>query len=325
MKNLIATFSQQMREAISIGEKAQLTPAKSIIANVVITGMGGSGIGGLIVSELVSAIVPITINKDYFLPAFLNENSLVIVSSNSGNTEETLSCLEQAFEKNAKVVCVTSGGKIVELAKKHTVDTILIPGGNPPRSGIGYASIQVFYILNRLNLIDASFKEQLNNTIVLLDSEEEKIKVQAIAMARQMIGKIPVIYCAASMEGVAVRFRQQINENSKMLCWHNVLPEMNHNELVGWTEKHEELVVILLRNTADFSRTQKRMDISKEVIAQYTPNIFEIYSKGNSAIENAYYHIHLGDWISYFIAEIKQVDVTEIKVIDFLKNSLAKI
>jgi glucose/mannose-6-phosphate isomerase len=227
--------------------------------------------------------------------------------------------------QKAKIVVVTSGGKALEMAKQCGADVILIPGGDPPRSCLGYSSIQLFYILHKLNLIGAEFETALLNSISLLNKEEEDIKIKATTIARQLINKTPVIYCASSMEAVAIRFRQQINENSKMLCWHHVLPEMNHNELVGWTEKHDELFVVFLRNKADFFRTQKRMDICAEVLKKYTPNSIEIYSKGDTAIENAFYHIHLADWISVMIAEIKNIDVMEINVINHLKNSLSKL
>jgi glucose/mannose-6-phosphate isomerase len=180
-------------------------------------------------------------------------------------------------------------------------------------------------VLCGLNLISANFKSDLNKSVELLDSESANIKKDSRALAEKLIGKIPAIYAAANYEGVAVRLRQQIDENSKMLCWHHVFPEMNHNELVGWTEKHEEVAVIMLRNSDDYFRTQKRMDICKEIFRKYTPHIFEVWSKGNSQLEKAMYLIHFGDWISWYIAEIKNIDAVEVKVIDYLKGELSKI
>ena len=139
------------------------------------------------------------------------------------------------------------------------------------------------------------------------------------------MNKIPVIYADANYEGIAVRFRQQINENSKMLCWHHVIPEMNHNELVGWTTKNDDLAVVIFRNDDDYFRTQKRMEVNKTVFEKYTSTIIEIYSKGNSQLEKAMYLLHLGDWVSYLIAEKKGIDVVEVDVITHLKNELAKI
>ena len=140
-----------------------------------------------------------------------------------------------------------------------------------------------------------------------------------------MYKKTPVIYVANGFEGVAVRFRQQINENSKMLCWHHVVPEMNHNELLGWRTNVNDLAVVYLRNKSDYERNKIRMDINKNVILKYTGNISEIYSKGNSLIENSLYHINLGDWVSWYLSEMNNVDAIEIDVIDFLKGELSKI
>jgi glucose/mannose-6-phosphate isomerase len=136
---------------------------------------------------------------------------------------------------------------------------------------------------------------------------------------------MPVIYSDASFEGVAVRFRQQINENSKMLCWHHALPEMNHNELVGWTTPNDKLAVVFFRNETDYKRTQARMELTKKIVSGYTPHVFEIWSKGNTPIERTLYLVHLGDWISWYLSELKQIDATEVKVIDFLKGELAKV
>ena len=139
-----------------------------------------------------------------------------------------------------------------------------------------------------------------------------------------MKNKIPVIYTTTYKEGIAIRFRQQINENSKMLCWHHVFPEMNHNELVGWTEKNENLAIVIFRDKEDYSRNQTRIEISKKIIAKYTPNSIEIYAKGKSETEKAIYLIHLGDWVSFFLAELKGVDSVEVSVINHLKAQLAK-
>ena len=135
--------------------------------------------------------------------------------------------------------------------------------------------------------------------------------------------KFPIIYACSGFEGVAIRFRQQLNENAKVLVSHNVIPEMNHNELVGWTEKGKYAVVII-RNEVDYERNQMRIAINKEIITKYAKTIIEIKSKGESLIENTLYLIHLTDWVSFYLAEIRSVDAVEVKVIDFLKGELGK-
>jgi glucose/mannose-6-phosphate isomerase len=151
------------------------------------------------------------------------------------------------------------------------------------------------------------------------------IQAEANAVTDFLFRKMPVIYAADGYNGVATRFRQQINENSKMLCWHHILPEMNHNELVGWAEQHPECAVVFLRNETDYFRTQARMEISKEIMLQRTPHVLEIWSKGGSHLERSLYLIHLTDWASCYLADRKGIDAVEVNVINHLKGSLAKI
>jgi len=326
MDDLIQAFPAQLKRAIEIGQNAKIGKSKFPIRNILISGLGGSGIGGTILSNVLrdDIAVPIIVNKEYQIPAFVNENSLVIISSYSGNTEETLSALMQAFKKNAQIICITSGGLIKEYAETNDIDYVLIDGGAPPRSAFGQSFVQLLYILHQLCILEDGFKQFLKDAIAILEAEENEIKEQAKAIAAKLNGKIPVIYSDAKFEGVSIRFRQQINENSKMLCWHHVVPEMNHNELVGWRQKNENIVVIFLRNNQDFERNQERMEFTKEVVSQYASDVIELYSKGDHDIIRSIYLIHLTDWVSYYLSEIRGVDAIEINVINKLKGKLAE-
>ena len=327
MKQLVEEFSQQVQESIDISEKAVLTKSANPIHNIFISGLGGSGIGGSIVAELVSheATVPVVVNKDYFIPSYINQNTLAIICSYSGNTEETVSAMELAIKQKAKVVCVTAGGKIAEMATSNNIDCVAIPSGRPPRASLGYSGIQLFKIFNFFGIIGDSYKADLKKAIALLDAEEKNIQKEAMEIAKQLVGKIPVIYTLGGTEAIAVRFRQQVNENGKMLCWHHVIPEMNHNELVGWTHKNDNLIVVAFRNSDDYFRTVKRLEVCKTVFSKYTPHYLEIHSKGTTKIERAMYHVHIGDWISCYIADINNIDATEVNVINQLKGELAKV
>lgn len=327
MKNLVQNFPLHLKEAMQIGDNAKFTQPLVDIRNVVVTGLGGSGIGGTILSEIVSGecTVPITVNKDYFLPAFVNAHTLVIVSSYSGNTEETTQAMESAIQKKAKVVCITSGGKVAEMASANDLDLVIIPGGMPPRACLGYSLTQLFYVLQGLKLIGNAWKAQFKSAVDLIVKHETSIKSEAMEVTDFLYKKMPVIYAVDGYNGVATRFRQQINENSKMLCWHHILPEMNHNELVGWAEPHAECAVVILRSSSDYSRTQARIEISKEIFSKYTSHVREIWSKGESQIERSIYLIHLTDWVSCYLADKKQIDAVEVNVINHLKGSLAKI
>jgi glucose/mannose-6-phosphate isomerase len=326
MKDLVANFSKQLQEALTIAQNAKISPAKKI-NNILITGLGGSGIGGTNMAELAVKLsaVPITISKDYFIPGFVNENTLVIVCSYSGNTEETINAMQLAMEKKAQFVCITSGGKVKEIAEQHKFDLIVIPGGFPPRSCIGYSLVQLLHVFEVKQIANLNYKKEVEAAITLLTQKEEDIKQKAKLFADKLHNKIPVIYSLGNTEGLAVRFRQQINENSKMLCWHHVIPEMNHNELVGWAGGNKNLAVCILRTGFDYERNVTRLDINKQVFAKYTDTVFEIMAEGNSLLVQSLYLIHITDWVSCYLADLKNIDPTEVKVIDFLKGALAKV
>ena len=327
MNDYINDFTNHLKEAVKIGNAALLKKTEKKITSILICGLGGSGIGGTIIKDILSSStqVPILTTKDYSIPNFVNNETLVIANSYSGNTEETLYALEKCRAKKAEIAIITSGGQLKSIAEKNNFNSIFIPPGGPPRAMFAYAFTELFYILNHYKIIDNSFVCDFENAIQLLDSKKSEIKNQAMFLAKKLYGQTPVIYVANGFEGVAIRFRQQINENSKMLCWHNVIPEMNHNELLGWRINTNKLAVVYLRNKSDYKRTQIRIDINKDIISKYTQNISEIYSQGSSLIENTLYHINLGDWTSWYLSELNEVDAIEIDVINFLKEKLSKI
>jgi len=325
MNDYINDFTNHLSDALTIGDSAVLKKRNKSFSNILICGLGGSGIGGTIVKDLISKdiSIPIETSKGYDIPGFVNEKTLVIACSYSGNTEETLSALNKCLEKNAEVVIVCSGGKLQELALEKDLNHIIIPGGNPPRAMFGYGFTQLFFVLNNYGIINDSFKVDFEKSILLINSEQENIKKTAQDISKKLFNTTPIIYVADGFEGVAVRFRQQINENSKMLCWHHVVPEMNHNELLGWRTNVENTSVIYLRNESDYYRNKTRIDINKSVIEKYTSNISEIWSLGNSSIERSLYLINVGDWISWYLSELNNVDAIEIDVINYLKEKLS--
>lgn len=326
MEKLIENFAEQMKTALEIGEAYGFKASPKQFSNVVICGLGGSGIGGSLIKDATINEIKIPVNtvNGYFLPAFVGENSLIIISSYSGNTEEALHCLEEALKKNATICAITSNGKVKELSQEHGFDCIFIPGGNPPRSTLGMSATQLLYILNYFELISDTFKNDLRKTISLISSDRDDIKKVANELAQGIYNKIPVLYSSDHIESVTIRWRQQINENGKQLCWHHVLPEMNHNELVGWRDKNDDLAVVFLRNDNDFPKVAKRMDLNKEVYKTCTPHIYEIWSKGESFLERAIYLIHLGDWLTLYLSHLRGYDTTEVNVIDQLKANLAE-
>ena len=326
MKTLVEQFPLQLKKAIEIGRNSKLPKPAHEIRNVLITGLGGSGIGGTIISELAFSAckVPVQVSKGYFIPEYVDANTLVLVSSYSGNTEETLACMKQAHEKGAMIYCVTSGGEIEALAKTYNAGTIIIPGGMPPRSCLGYSLSQLVFIFVHCGLLSSEHISNLDKAADLIASKQKEIISLAKDFAGFLLGKTPVIYSTTIFEGVAIRFRQQLNENSKVLCWHHVIPEMNHNELVGWAGGTEEYAVILFRDAAEYERNTYRIQLNKEIITRYTPHYREIITEGNSYLEKVIYLVHVGDWISVELAALRGVDSMEVNVINFLKGELSK-
>lgn len=325
MLDLIAEFPSQMQVAIRAAREIRLSKPSSI-QNVVITGLGGSGIGGKIVSQWLSeeCPVPVVPNNDYKLPGFVNGKTLLIACSYSGNTEETLSALNAAIEQKAQVVCISSGGEMTRLAAELSLPCVSIPGGQPPRSQFGFASITLLYVLHQLGLASSARIAELDAAEALLRKEQESIKTLAANVARKISRRTPVIYSESGYEGVAVRWKQQFNENSKMLCWSAVIPEMNHNELVGWAGGDNSYAALILRNQDDFIKNKIRMDISQQIMSKKSDVVLELESKGESRIERSFYLIHLGDWLSYYLAVERGFDPVVIDEIEFLKSELSK-
>lgn len=326
MKDLIEGFTRQLHNAVQIARNATLQKAPGAFQHVLISGLGGSGIGGTIVSEWAGeyAPIPVNVSKGYFIPACVNEKTLYIASSYSGDTEETLACLEQAGERKAHVICITSGGRMSEIAREKGYDLIRVPGGMPPRSCLGYSLTQQVHIFENFGLLAPGSLKQIEDAIAFLDAEQGAIVASAREIAGKLAGKTPVIYTTSGNEGIAIRLRQQINENAKMLCWHHVIPEMNHNELVGWPSGTNDIAVLLLRDPDEYERNNMRIAINKQVFEKYTNTILDVFSKGRNTIEKGLYMIHLGDWISWFLSEKNGVDANEVRVIDHLKSELGK-
>jgi glucose/mannose-6-phosphate isomerase len=325
MSQYVAEFTDHLRQAKRIADDFQWE-ADVEIANVVICGLGGSGIGGSILGQLISEQCPVPIQsvKGYTIPGYVGDRTLVIACSYSGNTEETLEAVGQAIEKDAQIACISSGGKLSDMAVKHNWPLITVPGGDPPRAAFGFAMVELLRMAEVFGLTSSAWNDELEKAIELLDQEEEKIQSTARQLAESIQHKLPVIYSSPWLEGVATRWTQQVGENSKGLSWKNVYPEMNHNELVGWASGTKDLAVIFLLSDHDHPRVARRMELSETIIRKHTPHIHHYKAKGSSRLEQALYLIHLGDWMTVYLAAFKGVDDIEIEVIDWLKGELAK-
>lgn len=328
MFDLIKNFPAQIHEALEIGSKTQLKGSNNkTYHNVLVAGMGGSGIGGNILSELLKheLSIPILVNKGYTLPGFVTESTLVILCSYSGNTEETLQCAAEVLAKGIRPVCITSGGKLESLALSKGLDLIKIPPGFPPRACLGYAAIQLFFVLKSYGLISGNFEHSFKQTAVLLSDKQAHIMAETEVLAKKLAGKVIIAYAEDKYESTVLRLKQQINENSKMHCWHNVLPELNHNELVGWRKPVDNIALIVFRADDENKRVSHRIEFTKEVAARVCSNLHEVNAMGLTPYEKRFYLIHWGDWLSYYLAMAQGFDPMEIEVLVNLKNHMASI
>lgn len=326
MRQLIEDFPAQLDHAFSNADNTSLVYPGETFSNLVICGLGGSGIGGKIAAQLVQdeAHIPIFICNDYSLPGFVGKSTLVIVSSYSGNTEETVSAMEQALKAGATVATITSGGAVLRLSEQNGLNCIEIPGGHPPRSQFGYSIVSLFRLLIHYKVISPNWWDQLRGLGTFLQSVQSTLINRATSITSEIGQKIPAIYAEIRLEGVITRWRQQINENSKMLCWHHVYPEMNHNEIVGWEGGSSNIVVLMLKSGDDHPRSSMRMNITKQLYEKKGAKVVEIEDRGNNRLQRVMYFVSLGDWVSLLLAEKQGIDPVSIVAIDFLKNELSK-
>lgn len=332
----IADFPKQVEEAVRIGKAAKIKLNVKGIQNIVLTGLGGSAIGGdLLRSYLADDLaIPFLVNRNYLLPHCVGKNTLVIVSSYSGNTEETISAHKDAIKRKAKVLCISTGGATSAMAKKYKQPWIQIPPGLSPRAALGYSFFPLLIALAKLGFIKSKEKE-IQETIRLLKvkaslySNPESPENAPLKLAEQLKGKLPVIYSPAEhLDAINLRWRGQIAENAKQLSSGHVLPEMNHNELVGWkvlTDLMKQMHVIFLKDSGTHRRVAIRESITKQVLSQYAGMISEVSSEGKSLLARMFSLIHFGDWVTLYLAILNNEDPEPVAVIDYLKGELGKV
>ena len=336
MMDLILHFSDQVKDAINIGENANIKQPSSSFSHILIAGMGGSAIGGNILQKLFTAsgTIPCDVVRDYRLPAWAGKNTLVLISSFSGNTEETISAYESAIFKGCTCMICTSGGKVLEIAQKENHPVIQIPGGRPPRTALGYLLFPFLVNFVKWGMIKNSLVDYIELIELLEKMTEENNPStvvetsKALEIAHACVDRLPIFYTSAELIAVGMRWKGQICENSKVLSYQNTFPEMNHNEIIGWQSiasmnLNEQLAVFLLRDKDDHPRVQKRMDIVRELIIQSQTPIYDIISIGESLLTRMFSLIYLADFVSIYLAILNETDPTPIKNIDYLKSSLA--
>ncbi|MDP3731450.1 MAG: bifunctional phosphoglucose/phosphomannose isomerase [Candidatus Omnitrophota bacterium] len=337
MLNLLLDFPLQCRQAYALAKASRLLFKVEDFTKIVFAGLGGSAIGADMVRSYLyfESKIPISVCREYELPAYVDNSTLVFILSYSGNTEETLSAYQQAKERGASLILISSDGALKDYAGKDKLTFIEIPRGLPPRCALGYLSIMPLAVLNKLG-IARDIAPSISEMVGALEELKNKNLNAAIGqkdniakyVADKLFNKLAVIYSGSiHFDAVVTRLRGQLNENSKSLALTHVFPEMNHNEIAGWQNPKKlfkNFVVLMLRDKDMHSRVATRMDITSDILKDEGVPVLEIWSRGQSLLSRTFSLIYIGDFISFYLAILYGIDPTPVERVTYLKKRLAE-
>ena len=312
--NVLLNLPDQLGEAYALGEGISFRG----INKIVFSGMGGSGISGDLLKTYLHGKLYVSVFKDYE-PDFVDDKTLFIAESYSGNTAETLSSTKAALRKYAKVLVVTSGGELKELAQHHSAACIDVPKGFQPRAAIAYLFMPLLRVLESSGFIADQSKE-VRKAIAALHKENFSEKAEHLAM--NIAGKVPMLYASRKYYPVAYRWKTQINENAKTHAFSHTIPEMCHNELVGYNLLKAQYYAIFLTSAEEDEAIKNRIKATKDLISGMGTATNVIQIRGDSFLARLFSAIHLGDLTSYYLAKRYNVPPTDVHVIDELKRKL---
>jgi len=323
----------QCREAWNKALQFQLPAEYAKVNKILILGMGGSAIGGDLLKSLGGATSTplIVVHRDYDLPGWVDDNTLVVASSYSGNTEETLSGFTAALDNKCKKLVISTGGRLSSLAREKGVPVFTIEHVSPPRAALGYSLVPLLAIMQNLGLVSgksAEVESMVHTLEKLCQTWQEDTPAehnQAKKIALNLAGKIVVIYGAGILSSVARRWKTQINENSKSWAFFEVLPELNHNAVIGYRypdKLREHIFVLMLRCPSLHPRTLIRYRVTGEILEHSRIQYQVLDSEGANPLKHVMSMVYLGDWVSYYLAILNGIDPTPVPDIDLLKKRL---
>ncbi len=345
LDDLKVIHERDTQDALGIAEKQteqymhdfgfKWQPPKPVY-DVIVAGMGGSGLAAKAYKVGNSPHVPFEVVQGYDLPDYAHENTLLICSSYSGNTEEVLSVLEDAISEESvrqtpMVVVVASGGKLLEKAKAQQLPYIELPAGFQPRFTFGYQYRALAEILNatplqdnQIPLIEAAAKnleQRIKNWLPVVPTKNNLAK----QIALEVIGKSVVVYAGPQLWPAAYKWKISFNENAKQVAWDNQFPEFNHNEILGWTKQpvDKPYAVIDLRSRLENPRMQKRFEVTERLLSGLRPQPIVVEAEGANQLEQLFSTIALGDFVSLYTALLNGLNPTPVELIEKLKKALA--
>ena len=335
MISRIGDMPQQCRKAWATASSLPLPPDYTDVDKIVILGMGGSAIGGDMVASLAcdEARTLILVHRDYDLPRWVDDRTLVIASSYSGNTEETLSAFEQSLETPAKKLAITTGGRLGDIAAKNGIPLFLFHYKAEPRAAFGYSFFSILAFIRSLNLILLD-TEDVDETINLLEEMTSKWDKSILLgsnpakqLAAEIYDRVVAVYGAGALSKVADRWKAQINECSKSWASTEHFPELNHNAVVGYEFPRRlggAAFVVMLRPNTLHPRVKVRYDVTCELLDKAGVPHKMVEAEGKSLLGQLMSTVLYGDYVSYYLAILNEVDPSPVEPIDYLKNRLAE-
>lgn len=323
-------------EARAAAEAVELIFPPEEVHDIAVCGMGGSAISAdlLLGAYRERLRVPMTVVRDYYLPGWIGENTLVILSSYSGGTEETLTCASQAMERNALCVAITSGGKLGSFYAQEGVAVVPVAPGYQPRAALLRILTPIAVLLDRVGAVPSlsadldEARATLANAVLTLGPEVPEAENPAKQLARALLGGIPAFWGAELTAPVATRWKGQINENAKLPATASVLPELDHNEIVGFAGTPAELqklsALVMLRDPRQHRQVQRRFDLTRELVEMHVDRVLSITAEGEGALARSLDLVTLGDYASIYLALLRAVDPGPVDVIERLKGRLAE-
>jgi glucose/mannose-6-phosphate isomerase len=300
--------------------------------NIVYCGIGGSSVAGLISKAWLDYSLPFEIVRNYDIPSYVSDSTLVIACSYSGNTEETLSAIEQAVSKKAMVCVIATGGKMIDIAKQRKYPYIILPKAEQPRFGVLYHLDALVTLLGVLGLIDAKLRQSelvaardlLRSSVNSWQSIVPMDKNLAKQIAVEAAGKSVAIYAGPKLAPAAYKWKIDYNENAKQLAWWNEYPEFNHNEFVGWSEQPplKPYCVIDLRSNLEAERVQRRFAITAKLLSGRRPDPFVVNAEGKSLIQQLLYMVLLGDFTTIYSSILAGVNPVPVDLVDKFREEL---
>ncbi len=303
------------------------------LENIVIAGMGGSAIAGELLADLAADVcpVPILVHRNYGLPAYVGPRSLVIASSYSGNTEETLDATHQALDRGVPVLGLATGGMLGELAREKGFPLFTIHYQSSPRAALAHSFTALLWFVQSLGLIGAQ-REALEGAVATMQAMQKTIGTQvptranpAKQLAHHFYGRLAVMYGVGFLASVAHRWKTQLNENSKAWAFYEALPEMNHNSVLGYQEPDElasDSFAVLLQSSANIARNRRRAEVTREILERAGVRHQAVEAQGETELAQMLSTIHLGDYVSLYLSALYGIDPTPIQAIDLLKERL---